>query len=362
MVRLALMAACCVLAVGTAAQAQSVNVTNQNSGTDITFGASDFRSFPGPSNGVQTATSPATGTTTSSGFASSLTVDPNSISFTNGNAQSGLRTSPSVTSTSFTDLGLRVTNDGNAAGEAILHSQITPASIGFYMANTANCGSTFTTCAQSQGIQTLSQLSHSGLSGPVGGASFDFQINQGDATLLSLTGTMTLNLNSDGFAGVVSTNFGRAGDGGLTNFHQVDLGNAGSAIGFAWDTTDVDVDLGMLDPDNSTSLSYSLSVSSFTNGACLSDGVTCLVAYSSFGDPIGSAGAVTNAARFGLGGLFGSNDGPLFITGLNFGQVTVDAPTASIDMVPEPATWLSMILGFGVMGAALRRRRVVAYN
>jgi hypothetical protein len=359
MVRLALMAACCVLAVGTAAQAQSVNVTSQDSGTDIIFGPSDFRSFPGPSSGVQTSGA------TSSGFASSIKVDPTSISFTNGNAQSGLKSSPSVTSTSFTDLGLSVTNTGNAAGEAILHSQITPASIGFYMANTANCGSTFTTCAQSQGLQTLSELSHSGFSGAVAGASFDFEIHQGDGTLLNLSGTMTLNLNSDGFAGVVSTNFGLAGDGGLTNFHEVDLGNAGSAIGFAWDTTDVNVDLGMLNPDTSTGLSYSLSVSSFTNGACLSDGVTCLVAYSSFGDPIGSAGAVTNAAPFGLssfGGLFGSNSGPLFITGLNFGSVTVNAPTATLDMVPEPATWMSLIVGFGVMGAALRRRRVLAYN
>jgi hypothetical protein len=353
--------------VGTVAQAQSVNVTSQNSGTDIVFGPSDFRSFPGPSNGVQTATSPATGTTTSSGFASSITVDPGSISFTNGNAQSGLKTSPSVTSTSYTDLGLRVTNDGAAAGEAILHSQITPASIGFYMANTANCGTSFQTCAQSQGLQTLSQLSHSGFSGAVGGASFDFQINQGDGRLLDLSGTMTLNLNSDGFAAEVTTEFGRAGDGGLTNFHEVDLGNTGSAIGFAWDTTDVDVDLGMLDPDSSASLSYSLSVSSFTNGACLSDGVTCLVAYSSFGDPIGRGGGISSSALspFGLsnfGALFGSNDGPQFITGLNFGSVTVNAPTATLDVVPEPATWLSMILGFGLLGSALRRRGISAYT
>jgi hypothetical protein len=201
----------------------------------------------------------------------------------------------------------------------------------------------------------------------VGGASFDFQINEGDGTLLSLTGTMTLNLNSDGFAGVVTTNFGRASDGGLTNFHEVDLGNKGSAIGFAWDTTDVDVDLGTIDPDSSEGISYSLSVTSFTNGACLADGVTCLVAYSSFGDPIGRGGGISSGAisPFGLsnfGALFAPNAGTQFITGLNFGSVTVNKPTATIDMVPEPATWISLILGFGVMGAALRRRRVIAYN
>ena len=30
--------------------------------------------------------------------------------------------------------------------------------------------------------------------------------------------------------------------------------------------------------------------------------------------------------------------------------------------VPEPATWAMLISGFGVLGAALRRRRLLAYN
>jgi hypothetical protein len=33
----------------------------------------------------------------------------------------------------------------------------------------------------------------------------------------------------------------------------------------------------------------------------------------------------------------------------------------SFNGVPEPKTWMSMILGFGLLGAALRRRRVLSY-
>jgi PEP-CTERM motif len=42
-------------------------------------------------------------------------------------------------------------------------------------------------------------------------------------------------------------------------------------------------------------------------------------------------------------------------------NLTFDIKDANvIDAVPEPATWLSMILGFGLTGAAMRRRKVSA--
>lgn len=36
--------------------------------------------------------------------------------------------------------------------------------------------------------------------------------------------------------------------------------------------------------------------------------------------------------------------------------------TFSGGAVPEPATWVSLIFGFGMLGAALRRRRVLSYS
>lgn len=50
-------------------------------------------------------------------------------------------------------------------------------------------------------------------------------------------------------------------------------------------------------------------------------------------------------------GLFGLKEGP------SHGG-TVEA-TFTLNAVPEPATWLTMIAGFGMIGAAMRRRRTV---
>ena len=86
------------------------------------------------------------------------------------------------------------------------------------------------------------------------------------------------------------------------------------------------------------------------------------------------------------GGLFASNasgvvtmpgytwitDEQLFGTGLNFPTVTtsgaygvngipeVNFSTSGIGSVPEPATWALMLGGFGLAGAALRRRKAIA--
>ena len=69
-------------------------------------------------------------------------------------------------------------------------------------------------------------------------------------------------------------------------------------------------------------------------------------------DSFGSAGSVGHLA-FGLGGIraaviFGNGD------------FAVDTISFNQSAVPEPAGWALMISGFGLAGAALRRRRAVA--
>lgn len=67
-----------------------------------------------------------------------------------------------------------------------------------------------------------------------------------------------------------------------------------------------------------------------------------------------------SSCDFGNTGTFGF--GPL-PSGLTFGSASGVFLTANSapGAVPEPATWLVMILGFGLIGAALRRPRVTAF-
>lgn len=55
----------------------------------------------------------------------------------------------------------------------------------------------------------------------------------------------------------------------------------------------------------------------------------------------------TNATNFNLGGTFTTQDG----------SVAQRANFSPIAAVPEPASWAMMLMGFGVIGSAMRRRR-----
>ena len=87
-----------------------------------------------------------------------------------------------------------------------------------------------------------------------------------------------------------------------------------------------------------------------------------LVAFAGFGDPVGRGGGLdeTPQALSGDVGAFHADnpDEDFIITGLNFRRTTVSVAPG----IPEPSTWAVMITGFGLAGAALRRRRRVAYT
>jgi hypothetical protein len=141
---------------------------------------------------------------------------------------------------------------------------------------------------------------------------------------------------------------------------------------------------GLLAPGASTVLSYTTTVSAVTSaasslGACGGPlGCPSILAYSGFGDPIGkSAGAKgvsdPNFPQFELSlptfnPTTGLADGPeikgiapsLPVPGQTTAQTAANffpIPSNVLGPVPEPETWVLMIIGLGGVGAALRRGR-----
>ena len=111
---------------------------------------------------------------------------------------------------------------------------------------------------------------------------------------------------------------------------------------------------------------------SFSNVAGVFGGVAGTASTISFGNGIFSSLSINAAnlgfTQFNAPTLFtGSPGSPTFLTGtftlINpfFGNGTLTiSPVAVTGAVPEPATWAMMLVGFGAVGGALRRRQKVA--
>jgi hypothetical protein len=75
------------------------------------------------------------------------------------------------------------------------------------------------------------------------------------------------------------------------------------------------------------------------------------------GSEFGQAGpgivfAAPSVGGGGAGGIGGPGNG-----GVTSPPGSADVPVVAISAVPEPSTWITMLLGFGAIGLALRRRR-----
>jgi hypothetical protein len=367
MTRLALAVACCALAGGSAAQAQVTNVTGSSTGQvqlDSTF----------PINGG------GPGLVTQGGGAayySSFSATPSLISFESASA--GLRGSNQISTTLSSSVDITIKNGGANAVNAMLQSQLTGAGLGLYLANTAGpCGGSglfaggdpFGGCAQTTGGQTFAQLPTASPSEPVAGASFDFNVTVGGVQVYDFTGQETLTLNP--LTGKPAVNALVLSDNNvLQGLTHIQPGMPGSADGYLWNNSNVDIALGSLAAGASEDVVYTATVSTFSFVNCITASPSvCLVPYAAFGDPIGKSGGTNSAARlFGAQGEFpaiGANGIPYVD---DWGPQTFHVPTfdfntgvLSFNGVPEPKTWMSMILGFSLLGAALRRRRVLGYT
>ncbi|MBL8553631.1 MAG: PEP-CTERM sorting domain-containing protein [Phenylobacterium sp.] len=243
------------------------------------------------------------------------------------------------------------------------HSQITPQGLGLYLADTSN-GCLFTgNCVQvSDELHTFGELDlpGGGSTGFLGGAGFSFEILDNGTPLFTLSGLLLLQANPDcpnGYCYVESLTGMENAQGVLTGFAQQTDPFDLSARAYGWDSTDVNLFLG----SGHHSIEYKTSVFTFTNSECIG-GSLCLVAYSGFGDPIGRGGAIDALNTFDIGAQTHQDDD--LIQGLNFSPQTFRlrfnngvldySPSAA---VPEPGVWALMIVGFGAVGAAIRRRR-----
>ena len=201
-------------------------------------------------------------------------------------------------------------------------------------------------------------------------AEFDFEVvtNGGDSVLYSLSGYISLSF--DAFGNVIPdenlTGLGEAGEDLIGFANPI---NNHHALVYDWQSTNILIPLaGQLSQNQSQRVSYLTNVTSWTKVGCINSGMNCIVAFAGFGDPVGRGGGIEDAAALSEFSAFSENFGPLHaeidhdhdfvIGGLNFRPVEINAFQA----VPEPTTWALMISGFGMAGAALRRRRRVAYS
>jgi hypothetical protein len=343
------------LFAGTSVQAQSMDITGVRSGS-ITSGEWNL---PLP-NGLLADDDNALGVGYGGSTETKVKISPGHASFESGVAVSG----PFASAESNSGLDITITNNSTSQVLSVekFGSTIIPAGMGFYMQDRTGdaAGSNIYTGYGQNDAATFQDLFAQTGSGVFAYSAFDFAVVSNDARLYSLSGYMSMAFTREG---ELIRNFG-LNDASIALVGFEAAYDNGLAWAYAWDATDIDFDLNaVLESGQSRTLEYRTSVTSYTRAACL-DETTCLVAYSGFGDPIGRGGGISFAS-------FAASDfAPLdvnTITGIVFDPVAVDRfdlinATFSGGAVPEPATWISMIVGFGILGAALRRRRVLSYS
>ena len=259
-------------------------------------------------------------------------------------------------------------------------STIIPAGMGFFVQDRSGLtpANPFTDYGQSESVKFTDFF------GAVGGAAavgrifasvefkFDITANtEGSPLLYTLAGFSNLSFNSDMTLNIQEnlTVGDAVGVRFLNDFTTV-LNNH-HALAYDWKATNIVIplsDLGALSGGQNFTVSYRTSVTSTIKAPCINKGLNCIVAYAGFGDPIGRGGGDVGAdalafSAFSSGGdivpFDADGDHEFIIRRLKF-EVVEGIKVAG--PIPEPSTWAVMIIGFGIAGAALRRRRRVAYT
>lgn len=341
-----------LLLVSTSAYAQIGDITSTPTGSHADSESTGYNSKTPPAPGALGGV----GTSGGSHYQTEVNIGDTAISFKSANVSTGTTRGTDGTTTVAFDFHNPTTDTVN------FESTIIAAGLGFQVVSPSRGGCAFFNCAPAMDTSTSFRSFGPSAGGGVttlGQVGFNFDISDNGESLYNVNGQFNLLRNSDG----VFFDFGSlTAPGGaqqkLFDFHQI--GDGISTIGFEWGATGVHFDL--VGEDHH--LTYTTSVFSYTNTSCVNDGAFCLVGYSGFGDPIGRGGGVEALTAFAPL-LFADVDPSSIPGGANFTVPTFKDGTLSFvttgasGTVPEPATWAMMILGFGGIGAALRRRRVL---
>jgi len=237
----------------------------------------------------------------------------------------------------FTRLTITLTNTGDAEASLRFDSLITPGHIALQGVNSSNIASFYFEVTQSRGVEK------------------EFQLYQA-------VGYLDTDPNQEEYV--------RTTDGELKNFSKY---RSGDRVGYDWDATPLNLALRPILPGETHVISYYNSTSVSSGGVCVTL-LGCEGTQVAFGDP--RRDGSTSRRSDGIS-LASTNES--FI-GRTFGSFSLPAPQIvnveealppepesflvptnyeslpAVDSVPEPASWLMLIIGFGLVGTVMRRR------
>ena len=197
----------------------------------------------------------------------------------------------------------------------------------------------------------------------LGYTSFAFEILQDSNVVGGLSGSIRLDRDENGAISFVK---GAGFDdlaASLNDFAEFE-GAPDRVHAFSWADTDFTADLNPIGVGETSTLTYRVTTESWSDVSFQGVFRNLIVAFSCFADPIGRGGSPAEAAVFVIPDFGastcndysgGSSPYALKFPVIRDGRILFTAGGAP--GIPEPKTWAMLIIGFGLIGASMRRRK-----